>query len=133
MTRFVVDAAALVRLLESGLELHPEHRLVAPAGIRSQALDILLGRVNRGELDEGDAVACHERMTELKIRALNDRVSRRTAWDIARAEGWSTVRLAEYIAVAKLQADALVADDDVLAEAARDHVPVEAFEALFSA
>jgi predicted nucleic acid-binding protein len=42
------------------------------------------------------------------MRLLGDRVSRRTAWKIAREHGWETTYDAEYLAVAKLQADALV-------------------------
>jgi hypothetical protein len=57
----------------------------------------------------------HERMTETKMRLLGDRVSRRTAWQMALEHGWPTVQVAEYIAVATLQADALVAEDLELA------------------
>lgn len=66
----------------------------------------------------------HERLTSMKLRLLNDRVSRRVAWDIARANGWESLRDAEYLAVANLQADALVTIDEHLAEAAAGLVPV---------
>jgi predicted nucleic acid-binding protein len=62
-------------------------------------------------------------MTELKIRLLGDRVSRRTAWDIALAHGWDTLRDAEYLAVTRLQADALVTVDPSLAAVAAGMVP----------
>jgi hypothetical protein len=42
------------------------------------------------------------------MRLLGDRVSRRTACKITREHGWETTYDAEYLAVAKLQADALV-------------------------
>ena len=45
------------------------------------------------------------------MRVLGDRMSRRTAWDIARERDWATLHLAEYLAVARLQADALVSVD----------------------
>ena len=50
-------------------------------------------------------------MTELKIRTLGDRMSRRTAWNIALERDWHTLRDAEYLAVTKLQADALITVD----------------------
>jgi len=88
------------------------------------ALDLLLQRVRDGELTESEAVELHERMTEIKMRLLGDRVSRRTAWQIAFSQGWNTIRLAEYIAVAKLQADVLIAVDPDLVNGATGSVPV---------
>jgi predicted nucleic acid-binding protein len=76
-------------------------------------------------------MAAHERMTELKVRLLGDRVSRRTAWKIAREHGWSTLRDAEYLAVTRLQADALVTVDADLAARAANIVPVVAVAALY--
>lgn len=61
---------------------------------------------------------CHERMTQLKMRLLGDRVSRRTAWRIARERDWDSLRDAEYLAVAQLQADAFATvDQNILAKA----------------
>ncbi len=91
----------------------------------------LLATIDRGERSETEALAVHERMTELRIRLLGDRVSRRTAWRIARRNGWDTLRSAEYLAVTTLQADALVTIDPDLAEAARaEHIAVAPIEAL---
>jgi hypothetical protein len=45
------------------------------------------------------------------MRLLGDRVSRRTAWRIARDHGWETTFDAEHLAVTKLQADGLVTID----------------------
>jgi hypothetical protein len=39
--------------------------------------------VRRGELAEAAALRQHERLTEVKVRPLGDRVSRRVAWEIA--------------------------------------------------
>ena len=64
------------------------------------------------------------------MRVLGDRMSRRTAWDIARERDWATLRQAEYLAVARLQADALVSVDPELAAAADGVVPLVALEAL---
>ena len=70
-----------------------------------------------------DALKVHERMTEMKIRTLGDRVSRRAAWDLALERGVS-VQDAEFVAVARLQADALVSTDPALLALAKGVVPV---------
>jgi predicted nucleic acid-binding protein len=64
------------------------------------------------------------------MRLLGDRVSRRTAWKIAREQNWETTYDAEYLAVTKLQADALVTVNPALATKAKDVVPLAPFEAL---
>ena len=64
------------------------------------------------------------------MRLLGDRVSRRTAWRIALDNGWETTFDAEYLAVAKLQADALVTIDAELATKADGVVPLAPVEAL---
>jgi predicted nucleic acid-binding protein len=71
-------------------------------------------------------------MTELKIRTLGDRVSRRTAWKIALERDWDTLRDAEYLAVTKLQADALITVDPELAAKADGIVPLADLEDLLS-
>ena len=76
------------------------------------------------------ALARHERLTQLKMRLLGDRVSRRTAWKIAREHGWETTYDAEYLAVTKLQADALVTVNPALAAKAEDVVPLARLAAL---
>jgi predicted nucleic acid-binding protein len=119
MARYVIDAPTLLHLVAEGMRIRPEHQVVGPNLIRSQALALLLASVRRGELTEREALRQHERLTELKMRLLGDRVSRRTAWDIARQQGWETTFDAEYLAVTKLQADALVTiDPDFAARAA---------------
>ena len=49
---------------------------------------MLFEAVRHGDLAEDLALQHHERLTELKMRLLSDRVSRRTAWQIAREHGW---------------------------------------------
>jgi len=98
--------------------------------IRSQALSLLLEAVRHGDLTEDLALQHHERLTELRMRLLGDRVSRRTAWKVAREQGWETTYDAEYIAVTKLRADALVTVNPALAAKARDVVPLAPLEAL---
>jgi predicted nucleic acid-binding protein len=128
----VIDAPSLLQLVRSGQAVHPAHRLVAPNSIRSQALDLLLQEVRGGELTERAARDLHERMTEVKMRLLGDRVSRRTAWQIARERDWDTIGRAEYLAVAGLQADALIAADAELAAHAKGIVPMAKLADLFT-
>lgn len=91
MTRYVVDAPTLLHLVDTSVQVNPKHQIVAPNLIRSQALALLLEAVRQGDLTEEVALQHHERLTELKMRLLGDRVSRRrTAWRIAREQGWET-------------------------------------------
>ena len=106
MARYAVDAPTLVHLVDQDLSVHPSHQLVAPNSIRTEALELLLRDVRDGKRSDREAMACNEKMTQLKMRLLGDRVSRRTAWQIARERGWASLREAEYLAVAVLQADA---------------------------
>jgi predicted nucleic acid-binding protein len=133
MTRYVIDAPTLLHLVASGVQVSPRHQIVAPNLIRSQALSLLLEAVQNGELTEDQALQHHERFTELKMRLLGDRVSRRTAWRIARKQGWKTTYDAEYLAVTKLQADALVTVDPAMATKAKNLVPLAQLEALTEA
>lgn len=119
MTRFVLDATALVELAQAGNALPVGHQLVAPYSVRSRAMDILLREVRSGMLGEKAALVLHERMTAISIRLLGDRVSRRTAWRIAQDHDWDSLDNAEYIAVTQLQADALVAMNPDLAHKAQ--------------
>jgi hypothetical protein len=130
VARYVIDAPTLLHVVAEGVEVDSGHQLVAPNLIRSQALALLLAAVRRGELTEPVALQHHERITELKMRLLGDRVSRRTAWTIARAQGWDTTFDAEYLAVTRLQADALVTIDPAMAARAADIVPVAPLAAL---
>jgi predicted nucleic acid-binding protein len=132
MARYVIDAPTLLQLVDAGLTVDPGHQLVAPNSIRSEALERLLRDVRAGERTEKAALTAHVRMTEIKIRLLGDRVSRRTAWDIAREHDWDRLRDAEYLAVTRLQADALVTVDPELAAVARDVVPLATVDDLLA-
>jgi predicted nucleic acid-binding protein len=130
VARYVIDARTLLHLATANVEVSSAHQLVAPNLIRSQALSLLLEAVRAGEITEAVALQRHERITEIKMRLLGDRVSRRTAWKIAREHGWETTFDAEYLAVCKLQADALITIDDALAAKAADIVPLAPLAAL---
>jgi predicted nucleic acid-binding protein len=132
MLRYVIDAPTLVHLVQAELRVDPGHQLVAPNSIRSEALELLLQDVRAGMRSEAEALEAHERMTEIKIRLLGDRVSRRTAWRIARQHDWERLRDAEYLAITRLQADALITVDPSLAAAAHDVVPVADVEDLLA-
>jgi predicted nucleic acid-binding protein len=132
MTRFVVDAPVLVHLVDHELAVAPGHQVVAPSSIRSEALQLLLNGVRRGERTDKAAVAAHEQMTGLKMRLLGDRASRGLAWRIARENDWDSLRDAEYLAVARLQADALVTLDPGLEAKAAGLVDVAPLDALLT-
>lgn len=130
MARYVIDARTLLHIVANDVDIDADHQLVAPNLIRSQALSLLLDDVRHGDITEDEALRCHERCTELKMRLLGDRVSRRTAWKIARAKGWDTTFDAEYLAVCQLQADALVTIDPMMAAKAEGIVSLAPLEAL---
>ena len=128
----MIDAPTLLHLVDAELHVDPGHQLVAPTSIRSEALELLLRDVRAGERTEAAALEAHERMTGMKMRPLGDRVSRRTAWQIARQHDWDALRDAEYLAVTRLQADALATVDPGLAATARDVVAVAAIDDLLA-
>ena len=118
MARYTIDAPTLLHVVTNDLVCDPAHQLVAPNLIRSQALSLLFAAVSSGDLTEPAAFAQHERLTEMKMRLLGDRVSRRTAWKIAREQQWESTFDAEYFAVCRLQADAFISiDPEMVAEA----------------
>jgi len=128
--RYVIDAQTLLHLVDNDLVPDPAHQLVAPSAIRSEAMQLLLHDVRGGDRDDADALAAHTRITEMKMRLLGDRVSRATAWRLAREHDWERLREAEYLAITRLQADALVTVDPDLAALATDVVPLAPLGAL---
>ena len=130
MARYVIDARTLLHIVSADVQVHSGHQLVAPNSVRSQALSLLYDQVHQSRIAEAEALRLHERLTEVKLRLLGDRVSRRTAWRIAYEHGWDALGGAEYLAVTKLQADALVTIDDSLARSAAGIVPLAPLEAL---
>jgi predicted nucleic acid-binding protein len=133
VARYVIDAPTLLHIVDGDVVIDPSHQLVAPNSIRSEALQLLLRDVRQGRRSEKAALQLHERMTELKMRLLGDRVSRGTAWKIAREHDWDSLHEAEYLAVARLQADALVSIDPDLAAKAENVVPLAPLNALVRA
>jgi predicted nucleic acid-binding protein len=132
MARYVIDAPTLLRLIEPDVEVDPSHQLVAPNSIRSEALQLLLDQVRSGTRSDADASEAHERMTGMKLRLLGDRVSRGTAWRIARDHDIPSLRDAEYLAITRLQADAFVTVDADTARRAAGIVATASFESLLT-
>ena len=130
--RYAIDSPTVLRLVTDDLVVADDVRLVAPHSIRSDALDALLQRAQAGDITDAQAKQLHTRMTELPIRVLGDRVSRWTAYRLAREHGWSTIADAEYLAVAKLQGDALVTVDAAMAALAEGIVPTAPLRTLLS-
>ncbi len=130
MTRYAIDAAIALRLVREGSDADQRHQLVAPSILRSHALSMLYRDARAGRLTPADGRQQLEGIAMLKMRLLGDRVSRAVAWKIAADLDWDDTERAEYLAVASLQADALVTDDPELAAAASGIVPLVSFDDL---
>jgi predicted nucleic acid-binding protein len=116
MTKFVVDAGAVIHLASEHLEVFVGHELLAPTLLRSQTLSLLHEEVRQGDLSAEPALDRLEDIWRLKIRLLGDAVLRRRAWKVADELGWADTYTAEYIALTQLQADAFVTMDPKLAD-----------------
>jgi predicted nucleic acid-binding protein len=132
MTRYAIDALTAIRLVRDGDAVASTHQLVGPKVLQSRALSIVYGQVRRGELDRKDAVAILDGITTMKIRLLGDRVSRGVAWKFAEELDWDDTADAEFVSVAKLQADAFVTLDPDLAVRVAGVVTVAPYEALLT-
>lgn len=130
MTRYVVDAGAVLRLVATEGEVASHHELLAPTLLRSQTLSLLHESVQRGELTASVAQAHLTRVRRLSIRLLGDAVLRRRAWDLAEELGWASTYDAEYVALTQLQADALITLDQDLATRVEGVVAVATLDDL---
>ena len=133
MTRFVVDAGAVLHLASEEVEVSGEHELLAPTLLRSQTLSALHEAVQRGELAPEVGRDRLTRIGRMPIRLLGDAVLRRQAWKVADQLGWASTYDAEYIALTQLQADAFVTLDAELARRLEGIVSTATIEALRSA
>jgi predicted nucleic acid-binding protein len=111
----------------------PEHELLAPTLLRSQALSALHEAVHCGDISAEEAEERLARIQSMSIRLLGDAVLRRVAWRIADELGWAETYDAEYLALTRLQADAFVTLDAELARRAKGIVPTETIDALRTA
>src|SRR3954454_20948301 len=125
MTRFVVDATAVLEIVSTQTRISDAHKLLAPTLLRSQTLSLLHEAVQRGELSANAARERLVRINQMPIRLLGDAVLRRRAWELADRLGWASTYNAEYVALTQLQADAFITLDVELARAIKDIVTVE--------
>jgi predicted nucleic acid-binding protein len=130
VTKYVVDAGAVLHLVEHRIEVSAEHELLAPTLLRSQTLSTLHEAVHRGELSSDVARERLARVGRMKIRLLGDAVLRKVAWEIAEQLGWASTYDAEYVAITKLQGDALVTLDADLAKRIEGMVPTASLDEL---
>jgi predicted nucleic acid-binding protein len=130
VTRYAIDALTAIRLVREGTAVSAEHQLVAPKSLQTRAMSLLYREVRAGSLDRDEARHILDGITTMRIRLLGDRVSRAQAWKIAELLDWDDIGNAEYVAVARLQADALVTLDEKLAAEIVDIVATAPFGAL---
>jgi predicted nucleic acid-binding protein len=130
MTRFVVDAGALLHLVSEEVEVSGEHELLAPTLLRSQTLSALHEAVQRGEITADVARDRLTRVGRMPIRLLGDAVLRRRAWEVADQLGWAETYDAEYVALTQLQADAFITLDAELARSVEGIVTTASIDAL---
>lgn len=132
MTRFVIEPQVAIALAATQAAVPARHKLFAPTLLRSQVLALLYAEVQAGRLDRKEAGRRMEHVRQLPMRLLGDRVLQRVAWDIALSLGWQDTFVAEYLALTKLQGDALVTDSPELAAVARRVVTVVSTRELLS-
>jgi predicted nucleic acid-binding protein len=133
MTRFVVDASAVLYLVSAGIDVPDAHRLLAPTLLRSQTLSALHEAVHRGEIPADIARDRLVRIGRMPIRLLGDAVLRQRAWDLADQLGWASTYNAEYVALTQLQADAFVTLDLELARSVQGIIATASIDDLLSA
>jgi predicted nucleic acid-binding protein len=130
VTRFVVDAGAVLHLAGEGITVSAGHQLLAPTLLRSQVLSLLHEAVQRGEIPADVARDRLARFGKMPIRLLGDGVLRRRAWEVADQLGWASTYAAEYVALTQLQADALVTLDRDLARSLEGIVAIASIDEL---
>jgi indolepyruvate ferredoxin oxidoreductase alpha subunit len=130
MTRFVLDASAVLHLASVELKVRGTHKLLAPTLLRSQTLSAMHEAVRRGEIPADVARERLARIGRMPIRLLGDGVLRRRAWELADQLGWDSTYNAEYVALTQLQADALVTLDTKLARSVKGIVETASIDAL---
>jgi predicted nucleic acid-binding protein len=130
MSTYVIGPDVALRIAKERTVVSNGHQLLAPTLMRSQLLAWLFRAVKAGEMSRGEAEGHLDFVRSLRVRLLGDRVLQRVAWSVAEQLGWPDTLDAEYVALTKLQADALVTLDARIAAAAADLVVVAPFEAL---
>jgi hypothetical protein len=132
LSRFVIGPDVALALAESNAAVPAHHRLLAPTLLRSQVLAALFDEVQGGRLERREAERRLDYLRGLQMRLLGDRVLQQTAWRIAEELAWPDTFVAEYLALTRLQADALVVRDPALVQVARRMVPVASIDDLLA-
>ncbi len=122
--RYVVTPDVALALAADTADIAEGIQLVAPTLIRSQVLSRLYQLVRSGRMDEPSAREALDYIRNLRMRLLGDRVLQDVAWKMAIELDLPDTVDAEYIALTRLQADALVTVDDELRIIAARLVPV---------
>jgi indolepyruvate ferredoxin oxidoreductase alpha subunit len=130
VTRFVVDCDTLLRIAAGEIEVAPEHQLLAPTLVRSQALATMYRAARRGDVTAADGRERVRRINALRVRFLGDKVLQSQAWKVADRLGWETTDAAEFVALTQLQADVFVTSDSALAAAVSGVVETANADAL---
>jgi predicted nucleic acid-binding protein len=130
MSRYVIRPDVAIALARDEAVIREEHELLAPTLLRSQVLSMLFRAVQGGDLSASEAENAIGYVRRLRLRLLGDRVLQSVAWDVADQLGWPDTFDAEYVALTRLQADALVTLDERLAQAAKRLVPVAPIDDL---
>ncbi len=130
MTRFVVDAGAVLHLASEAFEVPAAHELLAPTLLRSQTLSALHEAVHRGMITADVGRDRLDRIGRMPVRLLGDAVLRRRAWEVADQLGWATTYRAEYVALTLLQADAMLTLDKELARSVKGVIAIASIEDL---
>lgn len=125
-----MDAGAALRIAADDLAVADGHELLAPTLLRSQTLAVLHEAVHAGELPDAVARERLRRVGALRVRLLGDAVLRRVAWEVATELGWATTYDAEYVALTRLQGDALLTLDPAFARRVAGVVRVASLDEL---
>jgi indolepyruvate ferredoxin oxidoreductase alpha subunit len=128
--RYVIDCETLLQIAAGEIAVAPEHKLLAPTLVRSQALNALYAASRRGEISKQDGLERIWRFNAMGVRFLGDRALQSSAWKVAEQLRWNTTDTAEFVALTQLQGDALVTSDKKLAQAVAGLVAVVTPDAL---
>jgi len=131
MTKFVITPDVALKMARENRVILAKHKLLAPALFRSQVLSLCFCAAGADALNEKEALRQLNFIRKLPIRMLGDRSLQDNAWKIAAQLGHANTLDAEYLALTKLQADALITLDKNLARSAKGIVRVAPFDALF--
>jgi predicted nucleic acid-binding protein len=132
MTRFVIGPDVALYLARDRAAIAGDHQLLAPTLLRSHVLSLLYQQARRGDVRQADADHQLDYLRGLRIRLLGDRVLQHAAWRLAEQLGWQDTFDAEYVALTRLQADALVTLDAGLAMAVQGLVTIAEPQALLT-